>query len=491
MYEENVKTVRLLSLSLLAGLSLTGCGASSSRPAGTQSPQTPTPGRPATPAPDADAAACRPVSTLRFTAALPAEGNTAEGAVADGTNAWAPPHVPGEVLVFTGRSLSAQAVSALSGVSTLEVGQGLVLARTPAGEGDAAFAGRLSGAGLRTQPNYRYFPLSPNDPGFPGSRGVRVGDRTYAQSYLTRIGADEAWQTLDAAGHSKNGVLTAVLDTGADRSHLDLAGRLLMGCTFDNQGGVAIGAPEVSASSSQGRGHGTSSAGLIGASTDNGLGLSGLLWRGTLLPVKVLGEDGASTVSLIGGLNYAAAQGARVINMSLGIAGKLSDPALNQAITAAARQAVLVAAAGNTSGDGIYFPASHPDVIAVGALGREDRLACYSARPGAASGPRQLDIVAPGGNAGTRDGVTTSTPGCLVSGPDDLLTLNAAEQNGYALRAGTSEAAPLVSGVVSLMWGANPNLSAAEVRARLLASTRQADGLKVLDAQAAVAAALK
>ena len=75
--------------------------------------------------------------------------------------------------------------------------------------------------------------------------------------------------------------------------------------------------------------------------------------------------------------------------------------------------------------------------------------------------------------------------------PDDLLTLNAAEQNGYALRAGTSEAAPLVSGVVSLMWGANPNLSAAEVRARLLASTRPVDGLKVLDAQAAVAAALK
>ena len=305
------------------------------------------------------------------------------------------------------------------------------------------------------------------------------------------VRTDLAWQALDAAGRSKNGVLTAVLDTGADKNHLDLMGRLLMGCTFDNQGGFAVGAPEVSANSSQGRGHGTSSAGLIGATTDNGLGLSGLLWHGTLLPVKVLGEDGASTVSLIGGLNYAAAQGARVINMSLGIPGKLSDPALNQAITAAARQAVLVAAAGNTSNDGIYFPASHPDVIAVGALGREDRLACYSARPGAASGSRQLDIVAPGGNAGTSASVTSSSAGCLVSGPDDLLTLNTTEQNGYALRAGTSEAAPLVSGVVSLMWGANPSLSAAQVRARLLASARQVDGLKVLDAQAAVEAALR
>lgn len=143
------------------------------------------------------------------------------------------------------------------------------------------------------------------------------------------------------------------------------------------------------------------------------------------------------------------------------------------------------------SGDGIYFPASHPAVIAVGALGREDRLACYSARPGAASGSRQLDIVAPGGNAGPRDGVSTSGPGCLVSGPDDLLTLSATDQNSYALRAGTSEAAPLVSGVASLMWGSNPDLSAAEVRARLLASTRQVGTLKMLDAKAAVEAALK
>ena len=484
MYEENVKIVRLLSLSLLAGLALTGCGAN-----GSQSAQTPPSGTGGSATPAPDAATCRPASALYFTAAgIGGAGETAnDGAAVN----WEAPHVPGEVLVFTGRNLSAQAVSALSGVSTLEVGQGLLLARTPAGERDATFAGRLSGAGLRTQPNYRYSSLAASDPGFPGNRGVRVGDRTYVQSYLTRIGADEARQALDAAGRSKNGVLTAVLDTGADKNHLDLMGRLLMGCTFDNQGGFAVGAPEVSANSSQGRGHGTSSAGLIGATTDNGLGLSGLLWHGTLLPVKVLGEDGASTVSLIGGLNYAAAQGARVINMSLGIPGKLSDPALNQAITAAARQAVLVAAAGNTSNDGIYFPASHPDVIAVGALGREDRLACYSARPGAASGSRQLDIVAPGGNAGTSASVTSSSAGCLVSGPDDLLTLNTTEQNGYALRAGTSEAAPLVSGVVSLMWGANPSLSAAQVRARLLASARQVDGLKVLDAQAAVEAALR
>lgn len=462
---------------LLAGLLLTGCAGDVHLPT-----PAPTPGGSAAPPPQASE--CRPAGALSFSAVA------VTGEAAPPGN-WAAPHVPGEVLVLTGRRLSAQATSALGGVSTLAVADGLLLARTPAGEADAAFARRLTQAGLQTQPNYRYFSLAPSDPGFPGNRGVRVGDRAYHQTYLTRIGAAQAWQRLDAAGRSRNGVLTAVLDTGADRQHPELAGRLLTGCTFDNRGGFTVGAPEVSASSSQGRGHGTGSAGLIGANTDNQEGLSGVLWKGTLLPVKVLGDDGASTVSLVGGLNYAAAQGARVINMSLGAPGKLSDPVLDRAITQAAQRAVLVAAAGNTSGDGIYFPASHPAVIAVGALGREDRLACYSARPGAASGSRQLDIVAPGGNAGTRDGVSTSGPGCLVSGPDDLLTLSATDQGSYVLRAGTSEAAPLVSGVASLMWGANPDLSAAEVRADLLASTRQVGTLKMLDAKAAVEAALK
>ena len=281
--------------------------------------------------------------------------------------------------------------------------------------------------------------------------------------------------------------MTAVLDTGVDSGHPDLAGRLLPGQTFCNGGGSAAGAPEVSQGD---RGHGTSSAGLIGAATNNGLGLAGLTWQGrNVLPVKVINEQGAavgaSTVSIRSGLLYAASQGAKVVNMSLGIVGNPGDQALDDALASVSASAVLVAAAGNTSNEGIYYPASNPNVIAVGAVGRADSLACYSARPGSRSGARQLDLVAPGGNAGT------GTNTCYVSSDYDQLVLAARDQGGYTLRAGTSEAAPLVSGVAALMRSANPGLSAAQTRSLLLGSVRTVGGLKFLNAEAAVKAALR
>jgi subtilisin family serine protease len=398
------------------------------------------------------------------------------------------------LLVGPAGGLSAQnqevrGLPALSGVQTLRVDDTLTLAFTPTGQDDRAFALRLQAAGGRAQPNFLYAPLAvPNDPGFPGNSGVSVaGKQLYDQDYLTRIRAPEAWAAVQTAGKPLTAALTAVLDTGVDDGHPDLTGRLLPGRTFDNCGGGSDGAPEVSQGD---RGHGTSSAGLIGAATDNGTGLAGLTWQGrNVLPVKVINEQGsavgASTVSIRNGLTYAVEQGAKVVNMSLGIRGNPGDKALDDALASAASSAVLVAAAGNTSGDGIYYPASNANVIAVGAVGREDSLACYSARPGNASGSRQLDIVAPGGNAGT------GTANCYASNPYDQLVLATRDQGGYTLRAGTSEAAPLVSGVAALIRSVNPNLSAAQVKGLLLGNTRQVNNLKFLDAEAAVKAALR
>lgn len=413
------------------------------------------------------------------------------------SSVWEAPRVTGQVLVEDAGGLGAQALGALGTVQTQRVDHGLLMAQTPQGESDAAFAARLSAAGLRVQPNFLYQPLAlPNDPGYPGNGGVPVGTGLYDQDYLVRIRAPGAWNALAATGKAPAGVITAVLDTGVDAEHPDLAGRLLGGCTFSAAGGVSEGAPEVSASSAQDRGHGTGVAGLIGAATNNALGLAGVTWQGrNVLPLKVLGEDGATTASIRAALNYAVGRGAKVINMSLGAPGDFGDQALKAALTQAARSAVLVAAAGNTSSQGIYFPASDPNVIAVGAVGRGDSLACYSARPGAASGSRQLDIVAPGGNGGTsaavRDDVGTNALRCRVTSEYDVLTLTTRDRGSYTLRLGTSEAAPLVSGVASLMWAANPGLSAAEVKARLLNSARSVNGLKMLDAEAAVRAALR
>ncbi|GGK13080.1 serine protease [Deinococcus malanensis] len=387
---------------------------------------------------------------------------------------WSAPHVPGRVLVVGGSGLSAQSLSALSTVRTQTVISGLSLAFTPSGESDEAFANRLEATGLKVQPDYVYRKLATvvNDPGYPGNDGFASGGTNVTQNYLTRVRAERAWTFLQGCSKTPAGVITAVLDTGTDAAHEDLQGRVLPGAHF-----VGTTAATVDED-----GHGTATAGLIGATANNGKGLAGVIWGGqNLLPVKVLSSTGeGSTSTLVKGVNYAVSQGAKVINMSLGstVAGA-TDKALDAALTAAADSAVLVASAGNTATDGVYYPASHSRVIAVGAVGALDGvLACYSARPNEKY-PRPLDIVAPGGASNCAG--ATAAQQMLILAPG----------NKYALAAGTSESAPLVSGVASLMRAANPKLSAEQTKSLLLSSVNRANGLPLLDAEAAVRAATK
>ncbi|MVN85203.1 S8 family serine peptidase [Deinococcus sp. HMF7620] len=390
---------------------------------------------------------------------------------------WTAPRVVGRVLV-TGAAMQAQGLSALAGVQTLALADGLTLAVTPAGQSDEAFAARLSAAGLTAQPDFLYQALAnPNDPGVPGNGGVAVtGAGTQTQTYLNRIQAPAAWTFLQGCGKTPAAATTAILDSRVE-NHADLAGRITARASFLT--------PDAGGSDST-TGHGTAASGLVGAATNNRLGLAGVTWTGPLLAYEVLGSQGGSTSSLTQALNEAVRQGAKVVNMSLGRilgpneAATSSDQALGTALTNAAKSAVLVAAAGNTAGDGVYFPASHPDVIAVGALGASDTaLACYSARPSTAR-PRPVDISAPGG-AGPCTGATNAT---------QMLILGTG--NTYTLQAGTSFSAPLVSGAAALMRAANPALSAAETKARLLGSANQTTaGLPILDVNAAVRAATR
>ncbi len=413
---------------------------------------------------------------------------------------WKAPHVGGQVLLRLG-SLSAQRLSssaqaALAGIRTQRLpSAGLTLAYTPAGQSDAEFAAKLSQSGLNAQPNYFYRALGgPNDPGVPGNAGVKVGGVVAHQDYLTRIRAQAGWDALSALGKSPVGAKTAILDSGVNAAHPDLVGRLLPGYDFcselvtDAQGNTDCAGEDSDPSDlsvSGVAGHGTASTGIFGAASNNGLGLAGLTWSGrNILPVKVIGVGGsvagATTASLTAGVNYAVAQGARVINMSLGLTGANTDPALASAISsAAAADVLLVAAAGNTPGDGLYYPASDPNVLAVGALGRSDALACYSARP--QPGQKRLDLVAPGGNAGS------GGPNCNQFGPDDLLVLS--PPSGYRLDAGTSFAAPQISGAAALIRALRPDLSAVQVGKLLTSSARSVSGGPLLDVGAAIAAA--
>ncbi|WP_424949868.1 S8 family peptidase [Deinococcus sp.] len=422
---------------------------------------------------------------------------------------WSRSHVPGEVLVVGEDGAPLPGTLGALKVEALD-DAGLRRVKTPAGESDETFAARLGQAlgtqaglsvqalaarGVYVQPNYLYRALSvPNDPGYPTNAGVTVQGALYDQDYLTRINALAGWDAAQAAGDKAlAGAVTAVLDTGVDRSHPELQGRLLPGydfCATDDGNGGCLSEDADPSEAAGGGGHGTSITGILGALGNNGKGLVGLTWSGqNLLPVKVFDEAGnAATSTLAKGIDYALAQGARVINMSLGVPGSNPDPALAARIKAASDAgAVLVAAAGNTPGDGLYYPASDPNVLATGAIGGTDPtaagyndLACYSARP--KGNDKALDLVAPGGNAGT------GTARCVQSSAYDTLVL--APGGGYALSAGTSEATPMVSGAAALALSVRPDLKASQVRALLKSSARTVSGGRLLDVGAAIRAAL-
>lgn len=375
---------------------------------------------------------------------------------------WNAPRATGKLLITSTGKLAAQNLKPLQGLNVQNITPDLRQVRTPAGKTDQAFAHELEQAGLQVQPDFLYQPLSTtNDPGFPGNTGIKVNNVVMTQTYLTRIHVPEAWDVLSKCNLPLDGALTAVLDSAVDTTHPELQGRIT--ANVSQVGTLRSGVTHV-------YDHGTAAAGIIGATGNNGQGLTGIGQQQRLLLEEVITSEGAATSDVTAALYDAVQRGAKVINISLGMPSNPGDKALDQALTATASRAVLVAAAGNTNVD-VYYPASHPSVIAVGAVSTSDSaLAWYSARP-SAPGKRPLDIVAPGGNE--------SFP---------LLTL--APGGGYADMAGTSFAAPQVSGVAALMRAANPSLSAAQTRALLLAHVNSASGLPLLDAAAAVMGAI-
>ncbi len=212
--------------------------------------------------------------------------------------------------------------------------------------------------------------------------------------------------------------------------------------------------------------HGVHVAGTVGATGNDGIGVTGVNWTVRIRPVRVLGVTGAGTYyDVAQGILYAAglpadngtsgtvkaSTGARVINLSLG--GPSDDPTLHSAVIAASNAGVLlVVAAGNSSSSAPEYPAAYPEVLAVSAVGPNAALASYSNY-----GPN-IGIAAPGGDfaAGdASDGVGSTMWNFSSSVPV------------YVFGTGTSMAAPHVTGVAALVLSLNPTLSAAQLRSRL------------------------
>jgi type VII secretion-associated serine protease mycosin len=310
-------------------------------------------------------------------------------------------------------------------------------------------------------------------PGAPGGAAARADSiRDQQQWALDAVNAPDAWRTTEGEG-----VTVAVLDTGVDADHPDLAGSVLAGEDFVGLG-AAPGDPAWA-------GHGTAMAGIIaghghGPGRDNGV--LGVAPAAEILPVRVLLEDEdpqrdeaseSRGDALAEGIRYAADQGADVINLSLGDDSESAhpDPEEDAAVRYALRKgSVVVASAGNGGEDGnpVSYPAGYPGVIAVAAVDRSGTPADFSTR---------------------RWYATVSAPGkdVIVADPDGQ----------YYSGWGTSAAAAFVSGSAALLLSAYPDLTPAEVK-RLLADTAQsppeggrddAVGSGVVDPAAAIEAA--
>ena len=283
----------------------------------------------------------------------------------------------------------------------------------------------------------------------PGVRAVQA-ERTYAahrtpndtylryQWGLEAVRARAAW---DVEPGTRNPVTVAVLDTGVDLDHPDLAGRVLPGPDLvDNDDDPT-----------DTHGHGTHVAGVIGARTNNRRGIAGLSWGAKVLAVRVLGSDGTgSDCDIALGMVQSADAGAGVLNMSLGTDGARCGT-ITQAAVDYVREAgaVLIASSGNAAkgGNPESTPANCAGVLAVGATDHRDKVAPFSTHH------PYVDVSAPGVGIWStywdpEEGVGT-----------------------YAGLSGTSMAAPHVAGIAALLLAKNPTWTPDQVEARIVGTS--------------------
>lgn len=388
---------------------------------------------PTDPAPAGQAATTRLVVTLR----APLNGKAAApGSTLAATNArlgaqmepifWPPPTDPAALARFVALGMDRMLLvkTGADPVVALAVYQASPDVESAAPDGVGIGGGELT--------------ATPNDPGWP------------QQWHMTRVNALGAW---DIATGSADPVI-AVIDTGIWRTHSDLADQLwrnsreIAGNGIDDDGNGFIdddwGWDFVNGDNDPNgdHWHGTHVAGIIGATANNGLGVAGLDRGARLMTVKVLDSQNRGYYSdWSRGIYYAAQNGARILNLSLG--GTDSDDADLRAAVSYAHSlgAVLAVAMMNSNDATRWVPAAYTNVIAVGATDSSDRRASPFDWGGGSCYGNGIDVVAPGN-------VIYST------------VLN----NSYATASGTSMATPLVAGLAGLLWSAAPSLSNEQIR---------------------------
>jgi subtilisin family serine protease len=289
--------------------------------------------------------------------------------------------------------------------------------------------------------------VTPTDPGWANQWGPR------------QIEAPAAWVVVTGTFS----VIIAIVDSGIKLDHEDLVAQRWInlaetpGNYMDDDGNGKIddvngwhfyqrwtGMTYVSAENANVQddyGHGTHVAGIAAAAANNGTGITGVAPGARIMPIKVLDQFGTGWYSdIAAGIIYAADNGARVINLSLG--GTEDSQTLRAAVDYARSRGALVVAATGNKGEPVLYPAAYEPVLAVAATDQSDQVAYFSNR-----GP-QVDVAAPGVD------IYSTWPWVT----------------GYFTKSGTSMAAPHVSGVAALLRSERPDLSVDQI-AQIITST--------------------
>ncbi|HVE99283.1 MAG TPA: S8 family serine peptidase [Mycobacteriales bacterium] len=299
------------------------------------------------------------------------------------------------------------------------------------------------------QPNWEAHLLSvPNDTLFEDQWGLHNTDQPVTGSLVNGapdfdVDAPEGWDAAFGPGSfpSTGGVRVGILDTGIDRTHVDLLNKTVACATANAVIGIVT-----EGTCSDDNLHGTHVAGTVAAITGNGVGVAGVAPNAPLAIFKALNAAGDGYYAdVIAGIHWLHTKGgAKIISMSI---GGPKDSALEAELAEAARAGVLlIAAAGNDYDSTLNWPAAHPDVMSVGSVDQAGRKSDFS------NCNNDVEIAAPG------EDIWSTFP-----------------SNTYGVISGTSMATPHVSGVASMvMW--KLGLDAAQTRSKLKSTTEDSGG---------------
>ncbi|MFA5113725.1 MAG: S8 family serine peptidase [Candidatus Margulisiibacteriota bacterium] len=338
--------------------------------------------------------------------------------------------VAGEVLVKFKPGYAASGIKA----KALSLGVQQLSADVPVGKLLAAYQNdpRVEYA----HPNYivRAFATTPNDPAYSLQWG------------LPQIKADQAWDIQRGTAEA----VIAIVDSGIDKTHTDLVGQ-----AWDNKNEIPANGIDDDGNGyidditgwdfyegdndpNDLFGHGTHVAGIAAATTNNGVGVAGVSWGSRVMNLRILNENGDGNVAdLNDALYYAANNGAKVINLSLGV--DVPDNTTRTAVAyAIGKGCAIFAAAGNDGDPTMNYPAGYTDVVGVAAVTKLDTHSSFS------NYNSSVDLCAPGGTA--TNPPTNNIYSCFIV-------------NSYTYEAGTSMATPFAAGLAALVQSQHPSWS--------------------------------